>query len=274
MSIEDIVKLTEKIKINGIKYKQTISLSIHAFKRINLFLKITFVLSLIILFNYEARLITLIWVNRFTTAFSTVSIQIISSYVTGFIFYFFIEIIRQDKKRIFLFRSFNNHVSTIYKRTQSLLTKICTASNQAEMGTLVSKPEFYKYCDNLKIHTTPVKVWFYPESNFKDFVLRICEDVKTNTDDLLNYLDFLDDNWIKHLSNINNDIYFIKANLDLNGEQSTLDLVVPHIWNLYFETKKLNILVDKYFLEYYKENKIQDPISLRRTDNGIFEVAE
>jgi len=188
-------------------------------------------------------------------------------------FYFFIEVIQQHKKRIALYTFINNNAFNIHVRAESLLTEICKSVNNSHEDFVVSMAEFYNSCNTIFIHSSFVEVWFYPSRlSFMEFVLTICDDIEMSTAGLLNYIELLDEDWIRHLSNIQNDVQNIKKFLKLNREHSKLNLVSSWIWHLYYESQKLKVLENKYFFDYYKIKQNQDPISMRDTSKILFTV--
>jgi len=235
-------------------------------------LTIFFLFAIICLLNYECKFITLSMETDFTTGINKVAVEILYAFVTGFIFYFFIELLPTQKKKIALFRLINNNTGHIYDRTIHLLDAICHANNSPGKGYKMYMDEFINRAEKINIHTSDVKVWFYPKSSFKEFTLKTCEEIKNNVSQLIDYSVFLDEKWLNHISHIQDAIRHIQDHLDLNGKRSTMGIAGHDVWVLYGEVKKLFELSNTFHKNYYQSHRLINPPGSYIPRDLFFEV--
>jgi hypothetical protein len=230
------------------KVKSQAAFLYDTFAKLEFIFKFLFWASLILLINYECKIVILFWENKITRGLSSVGIAILNAYVTGFIFYFLIELTKRNKKRSAVFRFVLNKEFEIYERVNFLLEEIIRANKSDPGKYQVDFDKFTKMCSSINIFTKLVRVWIYPQTlTFREFVLRICEDINSNTNDILVHVELFDEQWLKSLSHISDDISNVKSNLELNGIKSTLSLVYGDVWNLYAESQNLHKLANKYY---------------------------
>lgn len=167
---------------------------IHACKQIDISLATFFFISIVCLINYECVIIKNPWHNNFAIGLNKIMIQIFYAYITGFIFYFVIELLPREKIKVAIMRLVCNNAFQINSRLTTLISEISKVSNK-KVGDIVTYEEFVIYCHAIKIYSTPVKVYFYStEILFKDFVASVCNEVKQNVEGLTSYTDMLDEN--------------------------------------------------------------------------------
>lgn len=81
-----------------------------------------------------------------------------SAFVTGFIFYFIIDFIHNEQKRVSIFRHLNNCVYHVRELSRNLITQICVTMEMTE-DTDVDLKQFDQLCDKIKIHHTISHIW-------------------------------------------------------------------------------------------------------------------
>jgi hypothetical protein len=197
---------------------QHIKFIVYVIRRIRPIFWVIFIIVLAGILNYEWKLIPLLWVNKYTVGMNTVLVQILYSYITGFIFYFFVELLPQNKKRVVILRLVNNNSIEILRKARTILIEVCHANGVETNGDqhTIKREDFSRYCHAINIHSTQVKVWYYPQSSFKDFVLKSCEDIINFSNGMLTHADVFDENWILRLTQLIDSAQTTIAHLDIN----------------------------------------------------------
>jgi hypothetical protein len=234
--------------------------------------KIIFLVVFLLLLNHECQVIILFQRNKFIKGVNTVFIQILYAYLTGSIFYFFVELLPKGKKQVSIFRLLNNNMASIYLLTTSLVNEVCVANDPPKEGYKMQEEEFKKKAEAINIHHTHVDTWFYPNFTFKEFVLKICFDIKEYIAQILIHSDFFDDEWLDFITRIQDTIKHIEFHLDLNGGKSTLGIDAIYIWALYGEVDRLNTLFNRYFSKYYSAHRLKNPGGSYIPKDLFFEV--
>ncbi|MBL7724671.1 MAG: hypothetical protein JNK27_11005 [Chitinophagaceae bacterium] len=243
----------------------------HSFKQVKPFYWFVFLFAIICLLNYECYIFTRTIENKFTRGINHVVVQIIYAYVTGVIFYYFIELYPKSRKKISTFTITNNSTFRINQKATQLISAVCDTVLKKGETCRVSHSEFNKACDNILI--TQNKVILNGQSiTFHDFVVDCCDKISKNIDALMNYSDFFDHNWINHLSRANNLVHQLECGLTVAGPNSKLGLSSVNIWPLYFEAKKLLELSNEYSKDYRTIHTVQNPIGTGFYQNEFIET--
>ena len=230
-----------------------------AIKRLYGPIKYGLVISLAILINYECRLWNL--PNGFENliGLNHVIIQILYAFVTGFIFYFIIDHLSMEKKRVSILRLLNNCVHQIHEISSNIIEETCKVSGQIKETQKVTFQKFCSLCDHVSIHNAKFTIWYIGRLSCKDSVLKSIALIKRNVDEIIIFYDLLDEEWTASLSSILDNIKRIELHLDLNGSISTLNMVASPIWNNFIEANNLIRLRNDYDKKYYQQNKNKFP---------------
>lgn len=72
--------------------------------------------------------------------------------------------------------------------------------------------------------------------------------------------------------NITDGIKFILIHLEVNGKESTLDLLAYQIWNLYLDAKLIFDLSNKYYLDNHRLYRTKKLSTWTDSKKNIFKV--
>ena len=155
---------------------------IHTWRRMEGKLQFTVILSILILSNYECYLWTVPTnaISTFLTGLNKVFVQILYAFFTGFVFYFFIELNRQNKTKIAILRLISNNVSTISSRIWMVIKHVGDEFHGEQTGYTLSHTDFCELCERITIHETKIKALIYGELTFAKFVVEEVWLVKFN----------------------------------------------------------------------------------------------
>lgn len=133
-----------------------------------------------------------------------------------------------------------------------------------EIDSKITLKEFGSLCKTINTNSTQVVPYFLPRMTVKEFVLKMCDDIKGSTEGIINNSDLLEAEWINYLSNIDDSIWKIRQYLEINGSSATLDYCSAEIWQLYKESQKLEIANSEQFnslkkMSYKVEGIYYDP---------------
>lgn len=234
------------------KLKQQFILIRMSFNQIGFIFKILFIIALLGILNYESQFIPLIWDNKFTQAINKISVEILYGYITGFIFYFLIELIQRSKKRAALFRLINNNQFNISKLTELLILSLQKV--ETYNTTKIYFKDFLEFCKKRE-STDEIWTWWRGKIVTAEFVIHTCREINSLTNSITTHADILDEKWINCLSNIADETYKIERKLQ-QKQNCNMSLVAGFIWSLYSETRKLSELTNKFHKENFKANLI------------------
>ena len=253
-------------KLKAIKY---------SFYRLNKGIKILFLLSVIYLIIYEVILTQIPAPSELFYKIGKagfVFIQILYSYVTGFIFFFINDHLKKEEKKISILRLINNSVYHLNLLTSDLLKEICKVTG-TEINTKINFDQFRIKCDNINIYNTEFETWYYSKKNCRDFIIYVCAESKKSITDILTFYDLLDDKWTESLVSISDCIQKIEMLLEINKKESRLNLVSTFIWDLHIKSYKLRLL-NKGLTKNYnlqEKEKIRDTLKEDRKFNFQFD---
>lgn len=223
-----------------------------AFKRIDPKIRWSFIGSVIFLLVYECLLTTTSTSNEILLLLGkagNVLIQILYAFITGFIFYFLIEFMNEEKKRFSIVWLVSNKVSSIKYRTYGLMDQICRAG-KLKIESEVTRKEFRELCELVEIHNTKFKNMIDDEIVASEFIFRICEANNTDINSLLIFADLLDEKWISAMSNISNSIDHIFLYMNMLYKNSKLDFISSTLWHMYTEVTYLSNLAESFGKKY------------------------
>jgi hypothetical protein len=245
---------------------------LHTLSQLDRWLLISFFIAIALLLNYETFFIRRFWENKFTRGLNIVSVQILYAYVTGFIFYLFIELVPKHKKVIALFRLINNNIHQITELMSYLLNEICLSGKPLPEGYKIYSKEFSDRCGKINIYEQSVETWFYHKNTFRNYVLWTCEQISLNVNQITGHVDLLNDDWINALSHIQDTVRHVERFLEVNRDKSTLSVCSLHLWVLYGEVQILDNLSDEYYKRYYRIHKVKNPPGSYLDKNLFYEV--
>jgi hypothetical protein len=211
-----------------------------------------FVVSILSLLNYECKWLTVSANNGFLTGLNRVICQILYAYITGSVFYFFIEMIAKQKKTVALFRLANNNVFLIERSINTLINEICLKSGVSK-GQGIDFNRFIEYCNSIDT-LTPIKTIFYPPSNLKEFIRMVCDDIRRWSDQMIQQVELLDEKWTRSLFNMSDCLTKLENRLKWNIRLETLNLVGGDIWMLYAEIANLRSIVMKFTDKTFRQH--------------------
>lgn len=226
---------------------------LHAVGTVDLSIKISFIIALLSILNYECKIITLVWVNDFTKGINTVLVQIFYAYITGYIFYFIIQYSREHKKKTAIFFTLSNNGYFINQYSRGIIEMLCKLE-YGENETTIKEADFKNLCGKFNIHSTIVKAWYTQSCNLKEFVLLSCKTIETNSREILQFSDVIDIEWIERIDIINTLLKQIQQLIELNDKTSSLNLVSHQIWQLYFEIEGLQKINSAYNNKFYSNH--------------------
>lgn len=222
----------------------------HALRQLKPIVWITFIGALFGVINYEGHIITISGENRILSAINSVINQILITYITGCIFYFLVELIHRNKKKIAAHTSIHNNVHLIRERTEYLLNEISKQTIKKTDSPRLKEEDFFRCCNNLDVDKININVWFLPKCTLREFILKNCEDIKQATEEILVFSDLLDEKWLYSTSKIGGLATRISDMLDIR-------FATPHpegyfIWGLWAESSRLNELSREYSKKYVR----------------------
>src|SRR6266487_1148749 len=173
----------------------------YSFKRIDSFIKWILLISIGILLNFECRILTLPTRLSFLIGANKVLVQILYAFLTGFIFYFIIDFLHQEKKRVSIFRMLSNCEYYLKKLSSDLIAQVCV-SNRITSDQEITFNEFSKLCSKINIHTAGCKSWYFGRNTYYLYINKYCRELKRNVDEIIIFYDLLNEEWSASLANI------------------------------------------------------------------------
>lgn len=242
---------------------------IHTWRMMEIKLKLAVFISIIILLNYECYwwTVALTSISPFLTGLNKVVVQIIYAFFTGFVFYFFIELMQQNKKKIAVLRLIQNNIFTINHRIEGLLNIIGNLHYGKGSSYTLTYKDFTAFCNENNLHNTTVKAWYYSVSSLYDFVLHTIEEIERNNEYISPFYELFNHEWITNLVAISDNVRQMKNYVDTNGQNSTLSLCAYHIWDMYVHSLRLVSLSNDYWKGYNKIYRQQNPVANRTFDS-------
>jgi hypothetical protein len=237
-------------KSKGKRASSGLNLFITTLKQARPLVWVTLVVAILGVLNYEGRFIPLIIDTKFTRAANALINQVLITYITGTFFYFLIEMLPKTKKKIAIYTSVGNAMHFIRARIDCLVNEIGKASPNQEQEFNLTKELFSKHCNTIDLDSQVVKVWFYPDLTFRQFVVKICDDVKATCDEILSFQDVFDERWASSLTKINGLCSSIVKSLEIRYKKPQVNDY--YILGLYTERLNLDKLMSRYSKDFDK----------------------
>ncbi len=211
---------------------------------------VTVLVAMLGVLNYEGRFIPLTVDTKFTRAANALLEQILITYITGMFFYFLIEMLPKTKKKMAIYSSVANSVYLIRERVDYLVNEIGKAGPEQEKEFYLTPELFGKHCHEINVDAQIVKVWFYPDLTFREFVMRTCREIKTACEEILSFSDVFDEKWAYSLTKIIGLCNRITNWFDIRFEKPRLESYF--ILGLYTERLELEKLIRKYDKDFFR----------------------
>lgn len=200
--------------------------------------------------NYEGEIFTIGNSNKLITGLNAVIFQIFIAYLTGFILYFLFELLAKTKKRIATSSSIGNNVLLIKERVEYLLNEIGKKKKNDGKEFELTADTFRDCCESIKVDIEIVKVWYYPDYTFRQFVLKSCEEIKVAANEILSFSDALSEKWAYTLSMISGLSDKVAKSLDIRFAEVRVEFY--HLWGLYAQTDRMMELLKKFDKDHFR----------------------
>ena len=244
--------LSKMTSRNETKRKRAVGfrLLIITLKQVQLSAWTTLIIAMLGVLNYEGRFVPLTVNTKFTRAGNALLEQILITYITGMFFYFLIEMVPQTKKKMAVYTSVVNAAHVIRERVDYLVNEIGkTSSNKEQVFDL--NPELFSKCSGqIDADFQIVKVWFYPDLTFREFVMTSCGDIKSACEAILSFSDIFDEKWAYSLTKINSLCSTITSRFGIRFEKPKIEAYF--ILGLYTERLELDRLIKKYDKDFFR----------------------
>jgi hypothetical protein len=246
------VGTTKKIKKRKRRKEQFFELKIFwiTIKQIRLIIWISLIIAIFGAINYQGEVFTIKNNSKFITGLNEVVYQALIAYITGFILLFLFDLLPKTKKRISIASSIGNKVLLIKERIDYLLNEIGKRHSNKDQRFSVDENVISQNCATINVDEDIVKVWFYPNYTFRQFVVRSCEEIKIAVNEILGFSDALNEKWTYSLSKIGGASDKVIKSFDIRFPLPKIEFY--WVWGLYAESESLMKHLKRFNEDHFK----------------------